>query len=79
MRYHDLKSIEPMIIVSNVVRRHSPEGVCHAVDGSRPVLFTMGLTVNTSLVQLVCSGSSGSSGTAIAKLVPPGQESLNWG
>jgi len=68
-----LKSIEPMIIVSKVVSRHSPAGVCHAVDGSRPVLFTIGLTAYASLVQFVCSGSDGSAGTAIARLVPPGQ------
>ena len=35
-----LKSVEPMMTVSKVVRRHSPAGVCHAVDGSRPVLCT---------------------------------------
>ena len=77
--YQVLKSRLPMIIVSNVVRRHSPAGVFHAVEGSRPVLLTIGLTAYTSFVQLVCSGSVGSAGTAIAKLVPPGQLSLNCG
>ena len=37
-----MKSKEPMMMVSNVVRRHSPAGVFHAVEGSRPVAFTMG-------------------------------------
>ena len=39
MRYSTdqfLKSIEPIIIVSKVVRRHSPAAVCQAVEGSRP-------------------------------------------
>ena len=65
------------MMVSNVVSRHSPSGVFQTVEGSRPVLLTIGLTVNTSLVQFVCNGSDGSAGTAMARLVPPGQSSLN--
>jgi hypothetical protein len=76
MRYQVLKSILPMIIVSNVVNLHSPAGVFHAVLGSRPVLLTMGFTAYVSFVQFVCNGSVGSEGTAIAKFVPPGQLEL---
>ena len=37
-------SIEPKIWEPYEVMRHSPAGVCQAVEGSRPVLFAMGLT-----------------------------------
>ena len=33
---YDYDILTPMIMVSNVVSRHSPAGVCHAVEGSRP-------------------------------------------
>ena len=50
-----------------------PDGVCQAVEGSRPVAFTIGLTAYVSLVQLVANGSSGSADTAMQRFVPPGQ------
>ena len=62
--YQLLKSMLPMIIVSKVVSLHSPAGVFHAVEGSRPVLLTIGFTAYSSFVQLVWRGSDGSAGCA---------------
>jgi hypothetical protein len=64
------------MVVSKVVRRYSPAGVFQAVEGSRPVALTIGLTAPVSLysfVQLVWRGSAGSAGLAMQRLVEPGQ------
>ena len=45
--YQALKSIDPMITLPYEVNLHSPWGVCHAVEGSRPLQCTMPATVQT--------------------------------
>ena len=66
--YQLRKSDEPYSIVSNVVSRHSPAAVRHALEGSRCVLLTMGLP--SRLDQRTSSGSEAFAGTATLRFAP---------